>query len=120
MYVDRLNKLADYLETVPRGKFNLNLWHGGYKDFNCQFNEENNPELYQNLMKAVYQEFPEDPFIRTGEMVPYGNKMLEVIEPAQCKTAGCAFGWAPSVPGFKELGLRMVLVKDIPEHKGYL
>ena len=98
MRVDRLIMLADYLEgkgqfannSVPVRKFDLELWMGQYKDFLKPFKGLSNTEGVE-------------PFI--VRKVKRGGETHKILTPVECQTAGCAIGWAATIPEFNEQGL---------------
>lgn len=67
IHFDRLLKLADFLETVPEGRFDFGHWAG------------------------------ED---------------WRGAQDLSCGTSACAMGWAPSIPEFAALGLRLARLES--------
>jgi len=122
MNKERLQVLADFLLTLPvgKGKFHLREWMNGYSKFS-HLAQEFRERLDND--RSAHGEL--DPFTRTGELVvvrdAYGGLgTVPVIEPAECRTAGCAFGWATTIPAFKEAGLKTVLYRsDLTEEPSF-
>jgi hypothetical protein len=69
----RLEKLAEFLQTLPPKKFTIGQW--------------------MNLDHT-----PKEAFIE--------------IDANYCGTAGCALGWATTIPSFRKAGLRLYSVKN--------
>jgi len=88
----RLEKLADFLETNPllqkKGKFDLNTWMSSY--------DMMRDSMYQKLAKKT-------------ENLPAFDKNCNPIE---CRTVGCAMGWATTIPSFRKAGLKLQLDND--------
>lgn len=87
-------KLADFLETIPSKKFDMAGWMYSKKlkseDFKVIKTLPNHLHYYGTYQDAV------------------------VVEPLHCKTAGCALGWAATMPEFKKRGLKLVGESDRP------
>lgn len=92
--VDRLNKLADFLDTIPRNKFDLGVI---VRNANCNTRTEE------------------------GNECPFSDRQLiNEVKEGSCGTAACAIGWCPTVfPGL----FRWVVQRDygdvdiVVEHK---
>lgn len=111
MNAKRLLMLADYLDGVGKfegrgvpsepGKFHLESWMGSYLSMAGQIPSvdparEKIMRLSRKLEKA--------PAMRRGRN--YSGD-VEVV-PIDCRTVGCACGWAATVPEFRRLGLRLM------------
>lgn len=101
MNKDRLKLLADYLEGkgkfkergVPKEKFDLEHWMASYSYFNNpHFNVES---------KAKRKKF-----------IRY-QKGSNAVIPVDCQTAGCAVGWAATIPEFIDQGFYLIKVTEI-------
>ena len=75
----RLEKLADFLETIPPEKFDMQVW------MKVSFT------ALSNLHKSEV----------------YDDLVLEPVDANVCGTAGCALGWATTIPSFRKAGLRL-------------
>lgn len=104
MNIDRLQMLADYLEGVgafegrgvPKNKFDLQLWMAAYQSFDRKFTKV--PEYkFQNLSQ-------DDIFVPL-KTIKFKGMTVYTILPKDCKTAGCAVGWATTLPEFNNEGL---------------
>lgn len=97
----RLEKLADYLETTEfaPGKFHLALWMGSYAAVcNSLGRFDEHYDVFEKRAQAVGDEPAFEIDLKTCR-----------AEPVDCKTAGCAVGWgAVGIPEFREQGLYFV------------
>lgn len=89
----RMTMLANYLEGVgdfegrgaPKAKFDLGLWMGGYDD--CHWRTfKFKPDPNKDPLKTKY--------------IP--KLGITAAFPVECQTAGCAVGWATSMPEFNK------------------
>lgn len=94
MQKKRLEMLADYLEGVgrfegrgvPSNKFDLENWMADYEHFSRPF---------KNLKTNDNPVF---------EQIKSKHKGFNLVNPVDCQTAGCAVGWAATIPEFNKLG----------------
>ena len=95
----RLEKLADFLETDPtvntKGKFHLHYWMGSY-DYYLHNVDPATEKAMQKLVK------------KAGD----GACFTDDGKPITCRTAGCAFGWATTIPSFRRAGLSFKVYKE--------
>jgi len=84
--IRRLNKLADFLDTVPPKQFNINRW------FETDVEADHKLHLYKNSKNVPVKQYIE----------------RRHKEDNECGAAACAFGWACTIPSFKKAGLKMV------------
>lgn len=88
--VHRLTVLADFLDALPTGVFNLSNW----------INEE------------VGMDFVSDE--GTGQIAAN----LSTEEMHACGATACAFGWACTIPEFQKLGLTLSIYTGFPKFEG--
>lgn len=76
-------KLADFLKTIPRNKFDMGAWM-----------------INKNFDGAAFKAIKhvKDPGLT--------DKLI--VRPLNCKTSGCAIGWATTMPEFKRRGLKLI------------
>jgi len=118
MNIRRLTTLANFLETkeFPEGKFDLNRWMSGLGDI---LKSGENNSLTRS---AALKRFKEDP---TLEQKPAFKGDHDDRQPIHCRTAGCALGWAATIPSFRRAGLRLsggsnsIDAITIPEYHGW-
>lgn len=97
----RLLKLAEFLETkeFPKGKFDLSTWMSGLGHVKnsgaCEF----------STRVAAEKRLAKDP---TLEHEPaFEGDDSDDVRPIHCRTAGCALGWATTIPSFRRAGLKL-------------
>ena len=89
---ERLTMLADYLNGVkefkgrapPSNKFDLELWQAPYKHFKKEFDLKGTPKKKPFKLKTI----------------KIGEEKYRMSQPNECQTAGCAIGWAATIPEF--------------------
>lgn len=98
--------LADYLESVgqfegrgvPKNKFDLQLWMATYNKFERKFKIKADPN--------------KDTFVHKTKK--FNGITYNIAHPVECQTAGCAVGWATSMPEFNKLGLYLDAFEHSP------
>lgn len=116
MHRERLTKLADFLEKLDLAphKFHLADWMGSYGHFaRCTGNDR---AYYETVRKFVSDS--NEPAFTTNDD--------GTVQPIDCKTAGCAIGWAiAGIPEFRKEGFVFVqgATSDgntaVPSYKGF-
>jgi hypothetical protein len=115
--VSWLLELADFLQGkgkyegkgVPREKFDINTW---MMDSNFSDNRRARrtrvagKEAFRKTGKTVVAKVPraDEPSLLV--------KMVNEVQPNHCQTAGCACGWAATLPSFRRRGLALVKLPD--------
>lgn len=91
-HVQRLKKLAEFLEGLPIGKFNLNTW--------CSISTEDEQLVDQLKAKeeVVYSSYERGPQVAAKDI--------------KCGSTACALGWAASIPEFMKQGLGLYVDGD--------
>lgn len=108
----RLLKLADFLDELPRAKFHLAAFMGSYDHMRLNMMDEERPDDATNKRAKLYRDKTRrlgknsENALRIFHDRALGNSYFEV-EPVDCRTAGCALGWAATIPEFREAGLRL-------------
>lgn len=98
MKTKRLELLIEILENVPRRKFTLHTWMAPYSQLDSDdpaFKKGENGEEY--WLEGIRKAFEKKPLRKGSD--------IEKAIPLDCKTAGCAMGWAASDPRFNRIGL---------------
>lgn len=95
----RLLTLAQFLETkeFPKGKFDLHTWMSG-------LGHVVGSGLSNTTVKAAWKRFKDEPDLNTK---PAFKGTRNDLKPLECRTAGCALGWATTIPSFRRAGLRL-------------
>lgn len=83
MNIERLQKLANFLRTLDKDKFDMASWYFR------PLKEESNPN--EHIKFICEQEFGKFGRLNTPEI--------------KCGSVACALGWACSIPEFQEAGL---------------
>lgn len=102
MNTARLIVLADFLDTIPKKKFNLRVW----------MNEHLSPTRDRNKFPNAFTTLSE---VSDALQI----KPVQCVEPNVCQTAGCAIGWATTIPAFKRAGLRLIYNYDSGAQETY-
>lgn len=90
----RLEKLAEFLLTIPKEKFKMSSF------MREDYDRTGNCEPYKKVGSAK---------TKTAKTKTDGSlgrvDKWNIFEPVKCQTAGCALGWAATIPSFKRAGL---------------
>lgn len=106
MHAERLLMLADYIEGkkqfkgrgIPVNQFSIELWMAPLSKFSKKFDIQSKPKRKKfTVVKKV-------------SAVP--DEIYKVLRPVELQTAGCAIGWAATLPEFNEQGLYLTEHSD--------
>jgi hypothetical protein len=110
----RLLLLADFLEGVgrykgkgiPVAKFDLSVWMADSRLSRNRAAMKTRrvrkfPDAFKLVSKKAFYLNNEDSYFERGRRV--------FAEPVHCQTAGCACGWAATIPAFKRAGFRLAV-----------
>jgi hypothetical protein len=93
---NRLLKLADYLEQLPRGAINMETW---LKDKKA----DNNSTTVDRLNGLATQ----------NDNFHIELKAAPIEQVRECGYAACAVGWACTIPAFRKAGLKMQSIQAV-------
>lgn len=93
MRIDRLKRLAEFLETVDDTKFNIHSWY----------------IIDHNYVPLEKIQLDKNNTVRYADGGIYYSEEYPLLKNVDCGTSACALGWACSIPEFQEAGLALAV-----------